>query len=234
MPLAVSRYQEALKLLTQETTSIEKFESIKTILAGQNEKLDRILENCTGALLKIDNLAKGDVISLVADAIPAKSEEEKRRKKAILLFIKYTKELKTEVERINTQLGQKNTNQTGNFAKIFALAKGPLGIITILALLIALALVAARSVNTKSNVATNLTPQPSASPKQTIEIINFKGKQVPTTELRIGTGSDCDSPHYHAKNEIAAIATDGTQIPDPGGCGYGKLKDTPRQQIAIY
>lgn len=230
MPLTISKYQEALRLLTEDATSVEKFVSIKTILEGQNPKVDDILEKCTNSLSKIENLAKGDVISLAVDVLPGKSEEEKRRKKAIILFIKNFKLLKSEVERVKGELTKNNAGQTNAFIKIFALAKGPAGIITALALVIAFGLIAFGNFSKKPNPQL---PQATPTPKQTIEGINYNGKQLPLTQLRIGTGSDCDSPHYHAKNEVSAQATDGSQIKDPGGCGFGKLKDTPTLQIQI-
>lgn len=230
MAITISKYQEALNLLSAETTSLEKFNSIKTILSGQNPKLDVLLEKCQMSLGKIENIVTGDIISLAAESIPEETEEQKRRKKAILFFIKNFKLLKSEVERVKGELTKNSTNQTNTFIKTFALAKGPAGIITALALVIALGLISYGNFSKKPTVQLSAaTP----SPKQTIQIINFSGKQVPLAELRVGTGSDCDSPHYHAKNEISAQATDGTQVNDPGGCGFGRLKDTPTQQIQI-
>ncbi len=234
MAMTISKYQEALNLLTQETTSIEKFNSIKTILSGQNKKLDELLENCQNALGKIEHIATGDVISLAADSIPEETEEEKKRKKAIILFIKYFRELKSELERVKGELTKNQANQTEAIS-ILAKAKGPAGIVTALALVAALGLIAYGNFKSKPTTqpSQTLQTQVTASPRQTIEIIKFNGKQLPLTQLRVGTGADCDSPHYHAKNEVSATATDGTQIADPGGCGFGRLKDTPTQQIQI-
>jgi len=41
----------------------------------------------------------------------------------------------------------------------------------------------------------------------------------------VGHGPDCDSPHYHGLSEVSVKTTDGSLMTDPGGCGFGKVKD---------
>jgi hypothetical protein len=68
---------------------------------------------------------------------------------------------------------------------------------------------------------------------QTVAAIEYQGRQIPLTELHVGTGPDCDAPHYHAK--IGVVTTiDGTKIPDPESCGYGRLKDTPTINFELW
>ena len=61
-------------------------------------------------------------------------------------------------------------------------------------------------------------------------MIVFNGKQIPLTELTTGQGPEClngsnETPHYHAKDHTSAQALDGSTVSDPGGCGFGKVKE---------
>ena len=62
-----------------------------------------------------------------------------------------------------------------------------------------------------------------------IEVIGYNGKYLPVSQLRRFTGEaeECDGEeHWHA-NSGSVKATDGTTVVDPGGCGFGKIKDVP-------
>lgn len=246
-----NRLKEANKFLVEETTSAEKLESLSIILKGLNPKLDQALQNCAENFSKIEKLQSGDVISLTADSLPENSEEEKKRKKAILAFIRSWEDLKSEVERIKSEFeDSKNpTQQAQGVGRIIAFAKGPLGIITVIAAAIVGTLILLNSNQGSKTKSTTLaqTPTPasdSASPsptpttatspspqaKKKVKVIIFNGKKIPLEELKIGSGPECSdhegqAPHYHALNQIAARALDGTLVADPGGCGYGKTKE---------
>lgn len=71
--------------------------------------------------------------------------------------------------------------------------------------------------------------------KEKIKVIIVRGKKVPIAQVHVGKGPECDSetsqlPHYHA-NTGQVTALDGTVITDPGGCGLGKVKDIPVEEI---
>ncbi len=71
--------------------------------------------------------------------------------------------------------------------------------------------------------------------KEKIKVIIVNGKKVPLAQVHIGQGPECDSEtkqyaHYHA-NTGSATALDGTVLTDPGGCGFGKVKDIPVEEV---
>ncbi|MDO8560509.1 MAG: hypothetical protein Q7S23_05825 [bacterium] len=64
-----------------------------------------------------------------------------------------------------------------------------------------------------------------------IDVINYSGKMIPVAQLRRFTGPECDKEeHWHAKSG-SATALDGTVIPDPEECGYGKTSQVPVIQV---
>ncbi|MBI2327875.1 hypothetical protein HYU92_06165 [Candidatus Curtissbacteria bacterium] len=252
------RFLAAGRLLTQESTTIEKFEEIRKLIRGINPRVDRLLELCSDALSKIEKLKKGEVIELAAEQLPEKTEKEKRRKKAILFFARSWKELQSEVERVRSELADRNKKkssqeQMASFGKIAASARGPFGIITLGAVIVAGILIYLGNnqnqiqtqipVNTpivRSTPTVSPTPTliPSTSPtlKKKIKVITYEGRRIALSELVEATGPDCTSsprevPHYHAKDRIAARALDGTMIADPGGCGFGKVSETKVEEV---
>lgn len=230
----------AHKLINEKTTTKQKFESIKTLIKGINPRIDKLLEGSSKALYDLEKLQKGELIELTAEHLPENTEEEKKRKKALLWFIRNWKSLKSEVERVKkefelAQVKQDLKQQVTSGVKIIAFAKGPFGLITALAVIAVISLSVLSKKKTESNKTiippTNLTPtsiiEPTSS-RDKIKVIIFNGKQIPLTELTIGQGLDCldgkaEAPHYHAKNQTTVNALDGTIISDPGGCGFGKV-----------
>lgn len=223
------RLQEASKLLVEETTSAEKLKSLSVILKGLNPKLDKALQSCEENLSKIEKLQSGDVISLTAQSLPAETEEEKKRKKAILAFIKTWEDLKSEVERVQKELESPKDpkQQLQSAGKMAAYAKGPFGLITLAAILIA-GFFAFTNLNKNPQTPNTLNKTPaqsSASPAvSSIKGIIFDEKKIPLNELVEGKGPECDqASHYHAKDHTSAKALDGSIVSDPGGCGFGKV-----------
>jgi hypothetical protein len=72
--------------------------------------------------------------------------------------------------------------------------------------------------------------------KEKIRVIPYSGKKIPLSEVTVIKGDHCDDaqnqfPHYHASNGSSVTATDGTVITDHNACGFGKVKDTPVEEI---
>lgn len=223
--LARKRFEAAQKLLSQETISLERFKAIQDLIGGFNSKLDQTLDSCSKELGKIEKIQKGEVIELSAQHLPENTEEEKRRKRLILLFLKNWGKLKAEVKRVRSELEQTKTQgKVQTSGKIAAYAKGPLGIITLVAVLVVGFTLLQPKTNPKEKETTAPTPILSGKPK--IKVIEFQGKKIPLSEIAVRTGSDCDSPHYHALDHVSATALDGEVVQDPGGCGFGRVKDT--------
>lgn len=122
----------------EPTTTREKFSHVCTLLKGTHPKIDELVVHCEKALSTIGKIEQGDVIGLSADHLPENTEEEKKRKKALLLFINSWRNLKSEVARVQAELQNPNNSHTGAeqasmWGRIFKSAKGPLGVITVIA-----------------------------------------------------------------------------------------------------
>lgn len=122
-------------ILSGDSLDRTAFASLKTLLSGIHPKIDTSLSAADKAFFHIDSIQKGDVISLTVDAIPAHTPEEKKRKKLILLFLKYWRDLGSEVARVEKEMSEaKQHGDSGSaMAKLMATAKGPLGVITLIA-----------------------------------------------------------------------------------------------------
>lgn len=224
-----NRLQEANKILVEDSTSAEKLQSLSLILKGFNPKLDKALKNCSQNFSRLENLQSGDVISLTSQSLPEQTEDEKKRKKAIIAFIRTWADLKKEVRRIQTELNNSNSpqQQAQSAGRIIAFAKGPLGIVTIAAVLI-VGFLAFTNLNKvpPAQDAHQSSYQSGTASASKIKGIIVSGKKIPLTELMVGQGPECDqAQHYHALNHTSAKALDGSNVPDPGGCGFGKVSE---------
>ena len=256
------KFDSAARILDGQSTTFEKFESIRTLTGGFNPKVDRALESCSKALSTLKKLQEGEIIELTAENLPENTEDEKKRKRALLWFIRSQKQLQGEVERVKAEFEHSGhepedksiAKQVDNFGKIFTFAKGPFGIITLLALVIAGALVfwgrsrqtgAPMVIPTPATVSTPvgvsspspiLTMSPTPSGKAKVKVITFIDKKIPLSELEVRTGPDCtdsprEAPHYHAKNNVSVVALDGSVIHDPGACAFGKVSEVMIEEI---
>lgn len=146
MAIAAADYKDISKrlgaaqtLLLAPTTTIEKIKSLRTILAGINPQLDAQCAQVESHLGALQSVIEGDVVSLAADKLPEVTEEEKRRKKILLLFLKYWGDLKSEVARVQAEMQKQQSGaQSGSslWMNIFKRTRGPLALITIAAIAI--------------------------------------------------------------------------------------------------
>jgi len=241
-----SRLMSAYQLFESNSISISTFEHIRTLIKGLHPELDKKLETCSKALTTLQKFESGDIISLTAEGLPEDTEEKKRRKKALLFFIDSLKNLKNEIKRIDAEITNINTHgksvqsQAIGWGRIIGFAKGRFGIVTLIALaVIGFGLLKNHGKNsTASDSNTLVSPSQLPSPlsttntAQTTKVIIYNGKQIPLSQLYIGRGADCDSPHYHA-NTGSVTTTDETIIPDPENCGYGKVKDVQVIEVNV-
>lgn len=137
---AHKRLLAAQKILEQDTTTRAKFESIRTLIKGLNPTIDKSLAECSKALKTVDKIQQGQVIQLTVEKLPEDTEQNKKRKKALLLLLRHWKQLTSEVIRLQKELSHQSESQTqtkvqqaSSWGRILHFAKGPLGIITILA-----------------------------------------------------------------------------------------------------
>ncbi len=72
-----------------------------------------------------------------------------------------------------------------------------------------------------------------AAPVKYIDVIEYNGKFLPTSQLIIEDEVGCGAEHWHAAQGVVT-ATDGTKVSDPGPqCGFGKVKDRPVQKAPV-
>ncbi|MBI3576500.1 hypothetical protein HY086_00450 [Candidatus Gottesmanbacteria bacterium] len=148
------RLDAAGRILNADVTTPDKIKSLATLLHGVNPKLDATLKEVTHAFATLEKLEKFEVIELTAEAIPEITEKDKKRKKALLLLLRFWHDLKGEVKRVEKELkeirqhGGDKAAQARGLGNILGLAKGPLGLIT----LVAVGLVALQSLAVKVTI----------------------------------------------------------------------------------
>lgn len=250
---------EALnKLLRQDSTTLDKVEQTVVLFKGVDSRLDSKIAQILQQLSNIKNLQEGDAVELVAENLPEGTEQEKKRKKALLLLLKSAKELQSEIERIKSEVdsvkkGEQSPAQA--FSKTLAVAKGPFGIVTLIAAAAVFGLfflsrgqtktqssaVVSPSATPSSIIFSTPSPSVQVSPSPTsgekIQVITYDGAKIPLSQLAVRTGPDCtnsptEAPHYHATNGQYVIAIDGSQINDPGGCAFGKVSETQVEEVS--
>lgn len=137
------KIKAALDLLMEETTTLQKFEKIRTFISGVNPKVDKTLGEISQVINNLKKIENVDVIDLSLSALPEKTEKDKKRKKLLLLLLSSWRNLRSEVERVQGLYEKANSDgqitaseHTSVLGKSFALAKGPLGFVTIAAVAI--------------------------------------------------------------------------------------------------
>ncbi len=129
---ALNRLQAAQELFSEKSLSREKFDALKKLLKGTHPNIDGAFSKVAREWDKILRIEQRDVIELVAHELPEHSEEEKKRKKRLLLFLSLWKNLQKEVARVRGELGSQQANAS-KWGNILAGAKGPLGLVTAVA-----------------------------------------------------------------------------------------------------
>lgn len=133
------KIKAALKLLEQDKLSPDSFEQIRILLEGIDPKLDARLKSASSAYKDFQKLAHGKYIDLTLKHIPATTKEEKKRKKALLLFLNSYRQLRSEVSRVHSEFHVHSQNSSINnsvrtLGRLAIGAKGPLGLVTLAAI----------------------------------------------------------------------------------------------------
>lgn len=133
----------AMQLLLEETTTVAKFEKIRTLIKGINPKVDKALEVCSKSLKTLKKIQAGDIVDLSAGVLPENTPEQKKRKKYLLLFLSSWKNLRSEVAHVQKLLNEQSADgkttpqeQLATAGKLVTASKGPFGLITALAVVI--------------------------------------------------------------------------------------------------
>ncbi|MBY0539452.1 hypothetical protein K2P56_03420 [Patescibacteria group bacterium] len=132
------RLTAAQAVFADSSTPKEKLNSIRIILKGMHPELESHVLRAESELGKVEKVLNGEVLSLSAEAMPEGTEEEKKRKKAVLGLFAFFTQLKKEIARVEQEFDvAEKTNASGSaktpWEGIFRTVKGPMGIITIVA-----------------------------------------------------------------------------------------------------
>lgn len=136
---AKERILAAQTLLLEPSSSFEKFSAVSKLLRGAHPDLDKVLTQAEKDLRSVEQLLGKDFFSFVGENLPEATEEQKKRKKAVLFFWKTWNTLRGEVARVQSEMNaSKNSGdsieKTSHWARVLSFAKGPFGMLTILAL----------------------------------------------------------------------------------------------------
>lgn len=135
-----AQLESAYELLLESTTTFEKIEKIKTLISGINPKLDREVDKMMAAFNHLKAAVDTNIVHLVGHTLPEGTEQQKKHKKALLLFLASWKSLKSEVKRVKGYYEDLSADSSyghhaGTAAKTVVFAKGAFGVITGLAVL---------------------------------------------------------------------------------------------------
>lgn len=198
------KLKAAIRLMTADDVSHGTFEDIRTLVSGIDHRLDDALTNTSEAMKSLKELHKKDVISLserTAKELPEHTDEQKKRKKALLFFLTNWKKLYGEIKRAVAAIeSQKENSQSDDppnnaapsaLAKLWATSKGPLGLITVLGVGIAAGIVAlkstAREITIVNDGCGTLTPQ--------VELpVQIPGIELPTQPINDGESARAQLP----------------------------------------
>lgn len=138
-------YQDAHKkilaaqtLLSSGAGTSSKLKSVSTLLQGIHPRTDAALARAEKEYDAFEKLYGGEIIELGVEQLPENTEEQKKRKKALLLLFNTWDTLRDEVARVDAELTAAHGSGDGGsqvslWGKILNFAKGPLGIFTIVA-----------------------------------------------------------------------------------------------------
>lgn len=128
------RTDAAMALLSESSTTLEKVRSAAGLLKGINKRLDSLAATCETVCASLELASQGAYIELGAMNLPEETDEQKKRKKLLLLFIRSWEDLKSEVSRVQSELAQGHSVQDSSFWKnVLVGAAGPLAVITLVA-----------------------------------------------------------------------------------------------------
>lgn len=102
----------AHEILESSTVGRKEFEALRRLLAGINADVDRRLESVSKAWRKVDQVKKGEVVDLSAEALPEQTEEERKRKKALLLFLRRWRGLRGVVKKVQAEIERGEQGKT--------------------------------------------------------------------------------------------------------------------------
>jgi hypothetical protein len=239
----------AQKLFDGTSTSVEKLSAVSSLLQGVHPRIDSVLAECERHLSFIGMVQNGESIMLSADLLPENTEEEKKRKKAVLVFIRSWNELESEVARVRSEFdSQKADPSHGSvWRRIFRATRGPLIVVTVIAA--GIVLMSQTSVDIRIENKGCGTLYPSSSIPVTIPGLVFpseplvSGGSVTATIPPLMLSIDGTKPgtlsitslslHFSMQlsNQVASVTFDGEQL--VGKKTDVRLSDAPTHRLVM-
>jgi hypothetical protein len=192
-----AKVHAAQDLLSESSTTLEKVQSLATILKGIHPKLDAYAAQCSTYCAAIELASDGAIVELSASALPEETDEQKKRKKVLLLFIKSWNDLKSEVARVQAELDQGHSVSDSSFWKnVLVGAKGPIAVLTIVAI----------GIGVMSQTSVNITIQNNGCPTLygSGVAVSIPGLVIPSAPLASGQSSVLTIPPI-------TVTVDGTE-----------------------
>lgn len=191
------KIKTGLELLCEENTTFDKITKMTGLLKGINPKVDKHLISILAVASEIKKVQSGDVLTLSAESIPDNSEEAKKRKKLLLLLTSSWKNLQGEIIRVKdlrdvaSSTGLTSKETLVKSGKIMATAKGPLGVVTI----IAAGIVAVTSLLESKSVEVSIKNVGCAPISPVLEQkIDFPGLKLPSSPIVSGSTDTAKLP----------------------------------------
>ncbi len=199
------KFNAAKDLLSGSSTTSTKVRAALALLKGLHPDIDTKLAMCDEHLAAIEKLEGGSLIELSAEALPEETEEQKKRKRLLLLFIRSWDDLKSEVARVEKEFDNAKNNNGGQgsggmpmWKRILSAAKGPLAIVTVVAIAIAALQVSAVDVTIKNDGCGTLQVSSSIP-------ISLRGLSLPSGPIANGGSANASLPPL-------AVSVDGTKL----------------------
>ena len=208
-----TQLEAAYTLMSGDTTTGEKLDKIKILLTGINPQFDQKLELLFKNYHHLSSAVQGDIIHLSTQGLPETTEADRKRKKALVVFVTSWKSLKSEVVKVQGYYDQSLENSSAavaSVAKTGLFAKGPFGLITVAAVVIVGVGLLLRQATTTVNIQ-NIGCPPLLVPKLAVKI---PGPTLPETPIVAGTSQSatpqCRRDYSCYQYHLTATAFDQT------------------------
>ena len=137
------RIAAAQSLLLGSGSPSQKIKAARTLIKGIRPELDELLEKCEEGVSTVENVFQGDILSIAADTLPEMTDDDKKRKRLLIIFLENWNKLNGEVTRVGNELAAANgtsdkSQKHNHWGNVVKHAAGPLGLVTVIAIGIAL------------------------------------------------------------------------------------------------
>ena len=102
------RLTTATAVFSDSSSTIDRARAAVSLLVGISPRTDALCTECLRHLDTIGHIERGELTEIGVHALSEETEDQKRRKKALLLLLKGWKDLQAEVARYSRNFRTKN------------------------------------------------------------------------------------------------------------------------------